>query len=134
MIQGKLQLDLIRLILILPSLPTEGKGVREHNPLSFDFLCQYCVCGLSQSCPTLCSLMDYSPPGSSIHRDSPEKNPGVGCHALLQGIFSTQGSNPGLPVLQVDSLPSEHQGSPLSILAALNMLIACLDKKKSSSK
>ena len=37
-----------------------------------------------------------SPPGSSVHGDSPGKNSGVGCHALLQGIFPTQGSNPGL--------------------------------------
>ena len=29
--------------------------------------------------------------------DSPSKNTGVGCHALLQGIFPTHGSNPGLP-------------------------------------
>ena len=29
--------------------------------------------------------------------DSPGKNTGVGCHFLLQGIFPTQGSNPGLP-------------------------------------
>ena len=29
--------------------------------------------------------------------DFPDKNTGVGCHFLLQGIFSTQGSNPGLP-------------------------------------
>ena len=29
--------------------------------------------------------------------DSPGKNTGVGCHALLQGIFPTQGLNPGLP-------------------------------------
>ena len=28
--------------------------------------------------------------------DSPGKNTGVGCHALLQGIFPTQGWNPGL--------------------------------------
>ena len=28
--------------------------------------------------------------------DSPGKNRGVGCHFLLQGIFPTQGSNPGL--------------------------------------
>ena len=27
--------------------------------------------------------------------DSPGRNTGVGCHALLQGIFPTQGSNPG---------------------------------------
>ena len=35
--------------------------------------------------------------GSSIHEDFPGQNTGVGCHALLQGIFPTQGSNPGLP-------------------------------------
>ena len=29
--------------------------------------------------------------------DSPGKNPGVGCHFLLQGIFPTQGLNLGLP-------------------------------------
>ena len=29
-------------------------------------------------------------------RDSPSKNTGVGCHFLLQGIFPTQGLNPGL--------------------------------------
>ena len=51
---------------------------------------------LSGSCLTLCSPMDCSPPGSSVQGDSPGKNTGVGCHALLQGIFPTQGSNPGL--------------------------------------
>ena len=35
----------------------------------------------------LCDPMDCSPPTSSVHRDSPGKNNGVGCHALLQGIF-----------------------------------------------
>ena len=40
--------------------------------------------------------MDYSLPGSSVHGDSPGKNTGVGCHFLLQGIFPTQGSNPGI--------------------------------------
>ena len=30
------------------------------------------------------------------HGDSPGKNTGAGCHALLQGIFPTQGSIPGL--------------------------------------
>ena len=47
-----------------------------------------------QSYLTLCDPMDCSPPGSSVHGiDSPGKNTGVGCHALLQGIFPTQGSN-----------------------------------------
>ena len=38
--------------------------------------------------------MDCSLPGSSsVHGNSPGKNTGVGCHAFLQGIFPTQGSN-----------------------------------------
>ena len=40
--------------------------------------------------------MDCRPPSFSVHGDSPSKNTGVGCHALLQGIFPTQGLNPGL--------------------------------------
>ena len=42
----------------------------------------------------------------------PDKNTGVGCHFLLQGIFPTQGSNPHLLHLlhwQMDSLPLHHQ-------------------------
>ena len=50
-----------------------------------------------QSCPALCDLMDHSPPRSSVHGNYAGKNTGVGCHALLQGIFPIQGSNPGLP-------------------------------------
>ena len=34
--------------------------------------------------------MDCSAPGSSVHEDSPGKNTGTDCHALLQGIFPTQ--------------------------------------------
>ena len=45
---------------------------------------------VAQSCSTLCNSMDYSP------RNFPGKSTGVGCHFLLQGIFLTQGSNPGL--------------------------------------
>ena len=37
------------------------------------------------SCPTLCNPMDCSPPDSSVSGDSPGKNTGVHCHALLQG-------------------------------------------------
>ena len=46
-----------------------------------------------QSCPTLYDPTDCCLPGSSVHGDSPGKNTGVCCHALLQGIFPTQGSN-----------------------------------------
>ena len=55
------------------------------------------LCLVIQSCLTLCNTMDCSLPGSSVHGDSPGKNARVGCHALLQGTFPTQGLNPGLP-------------------------------------
>ena len=55
------------------------------------------LCSVTQSCPAVCNPIDCSPPGSSAHGDFPGKNTGVGCHALLQGIFPTQGLNPGLP-------------------------------------
>ena len=45
-------------------------------------------------------------------RASPGKNAGVGCHALLQGVFPSQGLNPRLLHLQAGSLPAEPQGSP----------------------
>ena len=74
------------------------------------------LCLVAQSCPTLWNPLDCSPPGSSVHGDSPGQNTGVGCHALLQRIFPTQGSNPRLSCLlhwQVDSLPLCHLGSCL---------------------
>ena len=47
----------------------------------------FCACDkLLQSCPTLCDSMDCSPPGSSVHGDSPGKNT-VGCHLIFQGTF-----------------------------------------------
>ena len=55
------------------------------------------LCLVTQSCPTLCHPIDCSPPDSSVYGDSPGKNTGGGCYFLLQGIFPTQGSNPGLP-------------------------------------
>ena len=71
-----------------------------------------CVCLVPQSCSTLCDHMDCSPLGSSVHGDFPGKNTGVGCHALLQGIFPTQGSNPGLPHCRRILYRLSHQGSP----------------------
>ena len=70
-----------------------------------------------QSGPTVCDLVDCSPPvGLLSPWDSPGKNTGVGCHALLQGILLTWGSNPRLLHLlhwQVGSLPLALSGKPL---------------------
>ena len=70
------------------------------------------VCVLSQWCPTLCNPMDCSTPSSSVHGDSPEKNTGEGCHALLPGILTTQGSNPGILHCRHILLLTESQRSP----------------------
>ena len=71
-----------------------------------------CVCLVTPSRPTLRDPMDCSSPGSSVHGESPSKNTRVGCHALLQGIFPTQGSKPGLPHCRQILYCLSHQGSP----------------------
>ena len=45
--------------------------------------------------------------------DSPGQNTGVGSLSLLQGIFPTQGSNPGLPHCRRILYQLSHKGSPL---------------------
>ena len=70
------------------------------------------VCLVAQSCLTLCNPRDYSPPGSSVPGDSPSKNTGVGCHALLWGNLPNPRIEPGSSALQVDSLTLSHQGNP----------------------
>ena len=75
------------------------------------------LCWVAQSCPTLCNPMDCSQPGSSVHGDSPGKNTGVGCHALLQRIFPTWGSNTGLLYYRWILYCLSHQGSPREALA-----------------
>ena len=71
------------------------------------------LCWVIQSCPILCDPMDSSPPGSSVCGDSPGEDTRVGCHALLQGIFPIQGSNPGLPHCPWILYHLSHQGSPV---------------------
>ena len=65
-----------------------------HSFFLLNLECFACMCvKLLQSRPTLCSPMDCSKP-SSCPWDFPGKNTGVGWHALFQGIFPTEGSNP----------------------------------------
>ena len=52
----------------------------------------------TQLCLTLWDPIDCSPPDSSVHGDSPRNNNEEGCHALLQGIFPTQGSSLGFRI------------------------------------
>ena len=70
------------------------------------------LCLVAQSCPTLCDPMGCRLPGSSVLGDSPGKNTGVGCHALLWGVFPTQGLNPGLLHCRHILYHLNHQRSP----------------------
>ena len=56
--------------------------------------------------------MDCSPPGFSVLGDSPGKTTGMGCPALLQGIFLTPRPNPGLLLCRQILYYLSHQGSP----------------------
>ena len=87
---------------------------------------------LLQSCPTLFNSMDRSPPGSSARGDPPGKNTGVGCHAVLQGIFPTQGLNPCPLCLlhwQAGSLPLAPPGKPLSSLTRDQTCTPCIARR-----
>ena len=62
---------------------------------------------VAQSCLTLCDPRSYTVPGILQARI-------LEWEAFLfsRGSSPTQGSNPGLPTLQVDSLPAEPPGKP----------------------
>ena len=70
---------------------------------------------VTQSCPTLGGL--YSP------WNSPGQHTGVGSLSLLQGIFPTQGSNPGLPHCCWVLYQLRHKGSPFLLLFLLFLLL-----------
>ena len=81
------------------------RGGSPHSPPSAGAV------SVALSCPTL------QPHGLWLTRllcprDSPGKNTGGGGHSLLQGIFLTRGSNPGLLHYRQTLYHLSHQGSP----------------------
>ena len=76
----------------------------------------HCACVLSQSRVWL-----FGTPWTVARLlcpwDSPGKDTGVGCHALLQGIFPTQRSNPGLLHCSWILYHLSHHGSPYKYTA-----------------
>ena len=98
-------------------------------PFLLPFLLIQLTCVKSlQLCPTLCDPMGCSPPGFSVYGDSPGKNTGVDCHAFLQGIFPTQGSNLGLPHFRrVFFYHLSHQGSPDTCICIVKPLCCIVE-------
>ena len=73
------------------------------------------LCLVTQLCLTLCNPTDCSPPGSSVHGDSPVKNTSLGRHAFLQGIFPTQRLNPDIPHYKRILCHLNRQGNPRTL-------------------
>ena len=64
------QSSLFRDQMLISCVSCTGRWILYHWAIweAFKWACEFaCVCLVAQSCPTLCNLMDYSPPGSSIH-------------------------------------------------------------------
>jgi len=86
--------------------------VSKRNKNSISDICCCCVTSVVSD-----SVRPHKRQPTRLPRpwDSPGKNTGVGCHALLQGIFLTQGLNLcllGLLHWQVGSLPLAPPGKP----------------------
>ena len=66
-----------------------------YNIIS-EFILQNCCCLAAKLCPTLCNPVDYSPTGSSAHKNSQVRMLLWVAMPSSRGIFPTQGSNPHL--------------------------------------
>ena len=98
----------------LSRICSSGRGVLDH-----------CACSVA-SFSASGSLWPYGlyPARLLCPWDSSGKNSGVGCHALLQGIFPIQGSNPHLHRRQILYLLS-HWGSARLMVTGTNISISC---------
>ena len=58
--------------------------------------------------------------------DCPGNSTGVDCHFLLQWIFLTHGSNPGLPHCRQTLYRLSHQGSPIILVGNIKNRELCI--------
>ena len=79
-------------------------------------------CAYSNNCVWMWESESHSVVSNSLQPhglyspwNSPGQNTGVDSLSLLQGIFPTQGSNPGLPHYKQISLPPELQEKPMDV-------------------
>ena len=107
-------------LLLSYMIGTLHMGKKFNAKEEFIIIQTYKFCKAPYNCAVLsCSVVSDSlrPYGLQSARllcpwDSPGKKTGVGCHALFQGIFPTQGSNPGLLHCRWILYCLNHQGSP----------------------
>ena len=76
------------------------------SPVNYNFCSRASEVKIAQSCPTVCDPHGLYIPWNSLGQDTK-----VGSLSLLQGIFPTQGSNPGLPQCKQILYQLSHKGS-----------------------
>ena len=85
----------------------EVNSLKNHGAIhKFIYLYYSYVCLVAQSYPTLCDFLDCSPPGGFCRPEYWSELP-----RPIQGIFPTQGSNPGLPYCRQILYHLSHQGN-----------------------
>ena len=89
-------------------MEVRGRGVKWETGID-TYILKVKESKVAQSCPTLCDPMDCSLPVFSIHGIFPGKSTRVGCHFLLQGIFPTHGSSPGVLHCRQTFYPLSHK-------------------------
>ena len=108
----------------VPCLPQTPKPVTLQT---FKIICQISlklpkkVVLVTQLCPTLFDPHGLQPTRLLCSWDFPDMDTGVVCQFLLQGIFLTQGLNPGFLHYKEDSLPPEQPWKPVYFILALNL-------------
>ena len=87
-------------------------GRRDFRTLTraWPWICSTCL--VVQCCPTLSDTMDSSPPGTSVHGDSPGKEYWSGLPCPLPGDLPNPGIESRSPALQANSLLSEPPVMP----------------------
>ena len=113
------------LCLLFATRPIFGSAI--NSLVGFHFLPLFCMerdlettlkwVKVAQSCLTLCNPMVYYSLWNSLGQ-----NTGEGSLSLLQGTFSTQGSNPGCPRCRRILYQLSHQGRPETILKVLRRI------------
>ena len=94
----------------IPRTEEPGEAAVHGVSKESDMTCSCCL--VTQSCPTLLQPRRPQPARLLCPRDFPDKNTGVCCYFLLQGILLMQRSNQRLLHWQAGSSLLSHQGSP----------------------
>ena len=88
------------------------------SSLNCDVVCYSVNCSVISDSATLWTVACQAP----LSMEFSSQNRGVVCHSLLQGIFLTQGSNPGLLHCRQILCHLSHQGSPNCYVALGKLL------------